>query len=321
MKERKEEQSCLSTPSHLHMNTCGSPFQFSFFLVFSVCTFFFIHFSALSITYSNPHTKACYFIIKHVLCALATHNRYSLYIITLYIARKYFYFMCVCACARVQPFLLAHLFAMYVCNVNGIPWNGFGEYTMLESVSVALFCFFFIRRLCYPLHLEFWSIFFYCCCHSCFAIASYSYYCLFVRELRNTQMQRFAAFLSFCVCVCVFEKKDKNRQIHRQSACLAAFCAHTVHFRRNQIVKLKRTCINAGVCAISSNEFTTWNFSYSHHCDKYETWVSSNNGYEVRPCQRMTLQWHTIICAKGCFLYSSLSLSLRIFFKMLPFAI
>lgn len=83
------------------------------------------HFSTLSITYSNPHTKACYFIIKHVLCALATHNRYSLYIITLYIARKYFYFMCVHvpakACARVQPFLLAQLFAMYVCNVNGIP--------------------------------------------------------------------------------------------------------------------------------------------------------------------------------------------------------
>lgn len=28
------------------------------------------YFSALSITYSNPHTKACYFIIKHVLCVL-----------------------------------------------------------------------------------------------------------------------------------------------------------------------------------------------------------------------------------------------------------
>lgn len=124
--ERKERRAKLSlypsASSHEYMWISIPVFFLSCFLGVH---FFFIHFSALSITYSNPHTKACYFIIKHVLCALATHNRYSLYIITLYIARKYFYFMCVHvpvkACARVQPFLLAQLFAMYVCNVNGIP--------------------------------------------------------------------------------------------------------------------------------------------------------------------------------------------------------
>lgn len=83
----------LSLSRSLNVCVCVHSILHRFFYSFSHTLYLvlFFHFSALSITYSKPHTKAWYFIIKHVLCVLALF-RALLYIITLYITRKYFYF-------------------------------------------------------------------------------------------------------------------------------------------------------------------------------------------------------------------------------------
>lgn len=140
-----------------------------------LCLFPF-HFSALSITYSNPHTKACYFIIKHVLCVLATlflslssslslSLRLSTYTLSLTSRENIFIFVCRAkACARVYSFFFFVFPFFYSCNnfymsMRGIIFHdGFSECaqcTGLESVSVVHFVFlrssallFLFRSLC-----------------------------------------------------------------------------------------------------------------------------------------------------------------------------
>lgn len=146
--------------------------RYSFYLSYScmhtwlLCVyvrFFSFHFSALSITYSNLHTKACYFIIKHVLCvalflacALCVCVHTYSQTPTLHHAKI---FLCRAkACARVTIFLFCQPF-LYIAS--SLICNGFGECARLESVVWTLLPLFsFSFGVVIPLHLEFWSTFF-----------------------------------------------------------------------------------------------------------------------------------------------------------------
>lgn len=127
--------------------------SFSLFIVSVLFFLFAFNFSALSITYSNPHTKACYFIIKHLPCV--TTPRENIF---------YFYFvflLLLSVMGNVFAQILLHffLFHIFLCL-----WNIISEWDLvsLQCLKVwALYSLFFYVFVGFviSLRLEFWSSF------------------------------------------------------------------------------------------------------------------------------------------------------------------